>query len=65
MQTKVKDAFAAVKKNLESTGQRDMLYVAGHPIEVFFQPNSLQDFMSVGCYSVTKHEWLVGPELVD
>lgn len=36
-----------------------------HPIEIYFQPNKFQDFMSVGCYDLKQNCWLVGPELTD
>jgi len=39
--------------------------INGHPIEVYFQSNPVQDLMSVGCYDVLKDEWKVGPEIKD
>lgn len=38
-------------------------HIANHPIEVYFQSNRFQDYMSVGCYDVVNEFWLVGPEL--
>lgn len=39
--------------------------IGTHPIEVYFQGNAYQDLMSVGCYDLIAHKWLVGPELAD
>lgn len=35
------------------------------PIEVYFQVNPYQDMMSVGCYDLLEHKWIVGPEFKD
>lgn len=43
----------------------EKVFVGTHPIEVYFQANRFQDFMSVGCYDFTAQRWLVGPELKD
>lgn len=51
-------AFDEYKKTLDVS-------IGGHPIEVYAQTNLYQDLMSVGCYSVTKREWLVGPDVKD
>ena len=40
-------------------------YIGKHPIEVYYQDNKFQDYMSVGCYDVLNDRWLVGPELTD
>ena len=40
-------------------------YIGQHPIEVYFQGNIYQDYMSVGCYDLFRQRWLVGPELKD
>lgn len=37
--------------------------LAGHPLEIFFQPNQFQCMMSIGCYNVLEKKWEVGPEL--
>jgi len=37
--------------------------IAEHPIELYMQPNEVQDYMSVGCYDVLEKRWEVGPEL--
>ena len=36
-----------------------------HPIEVHFEPQPWQCFMSVGCYNVLEHKWEVGPDIKD
>ena len=40
-------------------------YIGKHLIEVYYQDNVFQDYMSVGCYDVLNGEWLVGPEFTD
>lgn len=40
-------------------------YIGQHPIEVYFQGNIYQDYMSIGCYNLFRQRWLVGPELAD
>ena len=37
--------------------------IAEHPIELYMQPNEMQDYMSVGCYDVIAQRWEVGPDL--
>lgn len=37
--------------------------IAEHPIEIYMQPNEMQDYMSVGCYDVLERKWDVGPDL--
>ena len=66
-QKRFRDAFEQVKQRFESNGlQNDEEFaVAGHPVEVYYQPNEFQDFMSVGCYDLKREQWLVGPELKD
>ena len=39
--------------------------IGSHPIEVYFNPNPFQCFMSIGCYNVLEKKWEVGPELKD
>lgn len=41
----------------------DVAMIGNHPIEVYFQVNVFQDYMSVGCYDVVNKIWIVGPEL--
>ena len=41
----------------------EKVFIAKHPIEVYFQPSKFQDLMSVGCYDFFSGKWLVGPEL--
>ena len=40
-------------------------FIGTHPIEIYFQLNEFQDYMSVGCYDFLNKKWLVGPELQD
>lgn len=40
-------------------------YVKTHPIEVFFQENEFQDYMSIGCYDLFNNKWLIGPEFTN
>ena len=40
-------------------------YIGKHLIEVYYQDNPFQDYMSVGCYDVLNGEWLVGPEFTN
>ena len=37
--------------------------IGSHPVEVYFNPNPFQCFMSVGCYNVLEQKWEVGPEM--
>lgn len=37
--------------------------IGAHPIEVYFNPNPFQCFMSIGCYNVLENKWEVGPTL--
>lgn len=37
--------------------------IGTHPLEVYFNPNPFQCFMSDGCYNVLENKWEVGPEL--
>jgi len=39
--------------------------VKTHPIEVFFQENEFQDYMSIGCYDLFNNKWLIGPEFTN
>ena len=41
----------------------DESHIGSHPIEVYFNPNPFQCFMSVGCYNVIEKKWEVGPEM--
>ena len=36
--------------------------IGTHPLEVYFNPNPFQCFMSVGCYNVLEKKWEVGPQ---
>ena len=56
-----KNAFQTVKEQHEE----GYTSIAGHPIELYYQPNQFQDFMSVGCYELLTRKWLVGPEFKD
>lgn len=38
-------------------------YINEHPIELYFQANKYQDYMSDGCYDFISQKWLVGPEI--
>ena len=40
----------------------DATMIGKHPIELYFQINVFQDYMSVGCYDVVNKTWVVGPE---
>lgn len=40
----------------------DVTIIGKHPVEVYFQVNVFQDYMSVGCYDVVNKRWVVGPE---
>lgn len=37
--------------------------IGDHPIEVYFQVNEFQDYMSVGCYDLMTRAWMSGPEI--
>lgn len=41
------------------------VFIGKHPIEIYYQDNKFQDYMSVGCYDVINDIWEVGPELAD
>lgn len=68
-QDRIKAAFDKVTKMM--LGEGDGLVadkgptISGHPIEIYYQPDEYQDYMSIGCYDVNADEWLVGPELKD
>ena len=55
---------AELKENFKDMYLADS-YIGQHPIEVYFQGNIYQDYMSVGCYDLFRQRWLVGPELKD
>ena len=40
-------------------------FIGKHPIEIYYQDNKFQDYMSVGCYDVMNDVWEVGPEIAD
>ena len=40
-------------------------FIGKHPIEIYYQDNKFQDYMSVGCYDVANDIWEVGPEIAD
>lgn len=46
-----------------STTNPSYASIGEHPIEVYFQENEYQDFMSVGCFNLLENTWEVGPEL--
>lgn len=68
-QDRIKAAFGKVTKMM--SGGCDSLVdgkgptIGGHLIEIYYQPDEYQDYMSIGCYDVNADEWLVGPELKD
>lgn len=51
--------------NKELRAKYQQTYIGTHPIEIYFQSNEFQDYMSVGCYDVKRAKWLVGPEFKD
>lgn len=53
----------AIKKMKET--KPSALKIGSHDIEIYFQANKYQDYMSVGCYDFYKKEWLVEPEMKD
>lgn len=55
--------FREAVSKLKSSGVE--FNIGSHPIEVYFQPNKFQDYMSVGCYDLKNDKWLVGPEFKD
>lgn len=44
---------------------QSLVMIGTHPIEVYYQTNEFQDYMSVGCYDLYNDRWEVGPELTD
>lgn len=50
------------EKGFKTKNRQDAWHIGNHPIEVYFQANPFQDYMSVGCYDVINGKWLVGPE---
>lgn len=56
-----KEAFQKVKE----TYPDGYTVIAGHPIEIYYQPHEFQDFVSVGCYELLTRKWIVGPEFKD
>ena len=62
----VKEFGWAFKKNFIDNYMKqnpDDAKIGSHPLEVYFNPNPFQCFMSVGCYNVLEGKWEVGPEL--
>lgn len=57
------DEVDALNKQLRSAYKQE--FIGKHPIEIYYQDNKFQDYMSVGCYDVINDIWEVGPELVD
>ena len=58
----VDDYNKKLRRRYEKAGKQ---YVGEHPIEVYYQENEFQDFMSVGCYNIFEDRWEVGPEFTD
>ena len=53
------------KLNNELRASYKQEFIGKHPIEIYYQDNKFQDYMSVGCYDVTNDIWEVGPEIAD
>ena len=53
------------KLNKELRASYKQEFIGKHPIEIYYQDNKFQDYMSVGCYDVTNDIWEVGPEIAD
>lgn len=64
VQKSIKDIDEFQKQVIKWSREKSVL-IGTHPIEVFIQPNSAQDMMSDGVYSITKSEWLKGPAILD
>ena len=56
--------FSKAAKTLKEQ-EPNLMIIGTHPIEIYFQPDEFQDYMSVGCYNLTKMKWEVGPEMTD
>ena len=55
---------AIIRQQFEEWKQSDGIgFVGKHPVELYFQPNEFQDYMSVGCYDLLEGKWIVGPEI--
>lgn len=54
--------FVEAFERLKSEAPK-LCHVGKYPIQVYYQPNPLQDLMSVGCYDIKARQWLTGPEL--
>ena len=52
-----------LNKDLRASYKQE--FIGKHPIEIYYQDNKFQDYMSVGCYDVTNDIWEVGPEIAD
>ena len=64
----VKDFSWKFKKNFNDNYMEkfpEQSKIGTHPIEVYFEVNPFQCFMSVGCYNVLEKKWEVGPQQKD
>ena len=52
-----------LNKDLRASYKQE--FIGKHPIEIYYQDNKFQDYMSVGCYDVANDIWEVGPEIAD
>ena len=57
---------SVVRKEFNDTflTNKEQITVGTHQIEIYFQENEFQDYMSIGCYDFFKKEWIVGPEFL-
>lgn len=64
---KLLDQFNKIfrKEFSEVYAKKNSILIDKHPLEIYFQGNIFQDYMSVGCYDFTNKKWIVGPELED
>lgn len=53
-----------MKQYVENSFPEQGRFVAGHPIEVFLEPNPFKNMTSVGCYDVINGKWEVGPQIL-
>lgn len=50
------------KEFADNYAKNNSIMIGNHPLEIYFQGNIFQDYMSIGCYDFTNKKWIVGPE---
>lgn len=64
-QNKLNTLLKTIFDEFKNRYSEEYYMIETHPIEVYFQTNEFQDYMSVGCYDFVNKRWLVGPDMAD